>query len=177
MKDIDVEVVQIDPNTEGTRTIKNAVEKLQNLTNINVDLKSNNIDNDTPSQLIENPLFERRQQRKEPELIIKQQNVNEIDPPSAIYMIDNIVSMLKKNNEEDRLQVIKKTSEPTDVDVIVEKSGSRKSNKEVGDVDDEIQQSLILEQDLSDDEEDGGEEDSEHRERFVTARASLMKEL
>ena len=71
---------------------------------------------------------------------------------------------------------MKRNLEHIDKDSIVEKNERRELNKEVGDVDEEIQQSLILEQDLSDDEDDVSEE-QEDRERFETARASLMKEL
>jgi len=247
IKDINEEIVQIDSIiAEDIQEIKEAVDS-------------------KPNQLVENPLFERRRGKvpnpnasQNIETLtpindaLKQQSEKRFDSSKSLNMIDDITSMLRKNNEEDNLHEIKLIQKPTDEDIIIEKNSTKRTtertdkditvkenvtirsskptdmdiiieknltkrtnkhtdkdkiikrnlmkrnlehidkdsnediiveknerrelNKEVGDIDEEIQQSLILEQDLSDDEDDVSEE-QEDRERFETARASLMIEL
>jgi len=265
IKDINEEIVQIDSIiAEDIQEIKEAVGKLQNLAHVDFNLKSNKIDS-KPNQLVENPLFERRRGKvpnpnasQNLETLtpindaLQQQSEKRFDSSKSLNMIDDITSMLRKNNEEDNLHEIKLIQKPTDEDIIIEKNSTKRTtertdkditvkenvtkrsskptdmdiiieknltkrtnkhtdkdkiikrnlmkrnlehidkdsnediiveknerrelNKEVGDIDEEIQQSLILEQDLSDDEDDVSEE-QEDRERFETARASLMIEL
>ena len=141
IKDINEEIVQIDSIiAEDIQEIKEAVGKLQNLANVDFDLKSNKIDS-KPNQLVENPLFERRRgkvpnpnasQNLETLTPINdaliQQSEKRFDSSKSLTMIDDITSMLRKNNEEDNLHEIKIIQEPTD-DIIIEKNLTKRTTE------------------------------------------------
>merc|ERR1719300_1469402 len=134
IKDINEEIVQIDSIiAEDIQEIKEAVGKLRNLANVDLDLKSNKIDS-KPNQLVENPLFERRRGKvPNPNVsqnletltpmndALIQQSEKRFDSSKSLTMIDDITSMLRKNNEEDNLHEIKIIQEPTD-DIIIKKN-------------------------------------------------------